>query len=214
MRETVISEILKHKIIAIVRGLEQKQAVALADALYEGGVRLIEVTFDQRSQEHSATTEAISCIRERFGDKMHVGAGTVLSLQQLEQARQAGAEFIISPNVDRAVIEKTRELELVSLPGALTPTEIVTAYACGADMVKVFPAASMPVSYLKDISAPLPHIPLLAVGGVNAENMMQFLKAGAKGVGVGGSLVNKALIEKGDMAGITALARTFTDQLR
>ena len=142
---------------------------------------------------------------------MVFGAGTVTSLQMLELAKNAGARFVVSPDTNEAVIRATVAAGMVSMPGALTPTEIVTAHSCGADFVKLFPAGTQGTAYFKAVTAPLNHIRLLAVGGVNEKNIGDFLSAGAVGAGVGGNLVNKTWIANGEFEKITALARAFTE---
>lgn len=214
MRDTVIRQILDQKIIAIVRGISPEQALAAARALCDGGITLVEVTFNQKAPEtFQNTAAAIRSIRENLGDRMLVGAGTVTTPELAELAAQAGASYIISPDTDPEVIRKTRELGLVSIPGAYTPSEVKQAYKAGADFVKLFPCVGDAVAYLKAICAPLNHIPLLAVGGITADNAAAFLKAGAVGVGVGGSLINKAWIEAGEYHKITEEARRFLANL-
>lgn len=196
-----------HKLIAIARGLGPEPMERLADALLQGGIRLLEVTFNQaRPETWADTAAAIRQICDRFDGRMLAGAGTVVSLDQLHLAADAGAKYIISPNVDEAVIRETRRLGLVSLPGALTPTEISQAHDFGASAVKVFPAGTLGPDYIKAVRAPLSHIPLLAVGGINEKNAAAFLAAGCAGLGVGGNLVNRDWIANGEFAKITALA--------
>lgn len=148
-------------------------------------------------------------LKEKFAGKIIPGAGTVITLEQLQMAYDAGAQYIISPNVDVEIIRRTKELGLISLPGAMTPSEIVEAYKAGADFVKVFPVGNLGPAYIKALKAPLSHIPLMAVGGVNEKNAADFLKAGASGLGVGGNLVNKEWIANGEWEKITALAAEF-----
>ena len=208
MREQVIQEILDKKIIAIVRGADENQAMEIARALYEGGITLIEITFNQSKPETFANTaKAIRSISREFKDKMFVGAGTVTTMEQLYMAMNAGAQYIISPDADVEIIKKTRQMGMVSLPGAYTPTEAKQAYAAGADFVKLFPCVGDPIPYLKAIRAPLSHINFLAVGGVDADNAADFLKAGAVGVGVGGCLVNKKWVDAGEYWRITEEAK-------
>lgn len=215
MRQSVIQQICEKKIIAIVRGADVAQAVAAAKALYEGGVSLVEVTFNQKAPETFVTTaEAIRSIREQLGDRVLVGAGTVLTVEQVKMAADAGAAYIISPNTDEAVIAKTLELGLVSLPGAYTPTEAVQAHNAGADFVKVFPCVGDAPAYVKALCAPLSHIKFLAVGGVSAENAADFMKAGAVGLGVGSSLVNKKWLDSGEFFKITEQAQCFVDAVK
>lgn len=210
MREQVIQTIKDEKIIAIVRGMDLEQTVNIAKALYAGGIKPIEVTFNQKNPEKfHETTDAIKAIREAMGDKMLVGAGTVTSTELVEMAAAAGAEYMISPDMDEAVIRRTRELGLVSIPGAYTATEAKKAYLAGADFVKLFPCIGDAPAYVKAICAPFNHIPFLAVGGVNADNAADFLKAGAVGVGVGSCLANKKWADAGDYHLITEEAKRF-----
>jgi len=210
MREAIIREILDTKIIAIVRGLPENQAVPLAGALLAGGISLIEVTFNQAAPESfQATANAIAAIREAYGSKMRVGAGTVMTPAQLRMACEAGAGFIISPNVDASVIKATREKGLVSLPGCMTPTECAAAHEYGADFIKIFPAGVLGPGYFKALLAPLAHLKFLAVGGVDCANIPDFLQAGALGFGVGGNLVNKEWIAAGRFELITAAAGEY-----
>lgn len=215
MRDAIINSVYENKIIAIVRGMEPEYCVSLAEALYAGGIKMIEVTFNQRSTDNfEATTKAIRSIKEAMGDKMFVGAGTVLTKEQVDLAKEAGAQYIISPSADEEVIRYTREQGLVSMPGVMTPSEAVMAYKAGADFVKVFPVGNLGSSYIKALKAPLSHIPMLAVGGVNEKNAADFLKAGAVGVGVGGSLVNAELVKAGEVAKITALAAEYVQNIK
>lgn len=214
MREQVIETIKKEKIIAIVRGMNLEQTVNIAKALYEGGIRLIEVTFNQKCPEKfHETTDCIRAIREAMGDKMLVGAGTVTSVELVEMAAQAGALYMISPDTDEAVIRRTRELGLVSIPGAYTATEAKKAYVTGADFVKLFPCIGDAPAYVKALCAPFNHIPFLAVGGVNADNAADFLKAGAVGVGVGSCLANKKWADAGQYHLITEEAKRFVQNI-
>ena len=208
MRDRVIKSILEEKIIAIVRGAEPEQCEAVAKALYAGGIRLMEVTYDQKKPETwQATADTIGALAKEYAGRMFVGAGTVTSPELVEMTAKAGGTFIISPDTDVAVIKKTRELGLVSMPGALTPSEIRTAHEAGADFVKVFPLGSMGPGYLKAIRAPLSHIKMTAVGGINEKNLRDYLEAGAYGAGIGGNLANKTWIANGEFDKITEVAK-------
>lgn len=214
MSQSVLNQILEEKIIAIVRGIPSTKIAGLAQALQKGGIRCMEVTFDQSSPEKAADTlEAIRTIRETFGETVCVGAGTVMTAEQVRLAAQAGAEYMISPNVNEAVIRETKRLGKVSIPGAMTPTEVEYAYSLGADIVKIFPAGVLGASYIKAVKAPLKHIPVAAVGGVTAENCAEFIKAGAVGVGVGGNLVSARLVDEGKFQEITAIASAYVAAL-
>ena len=208
MREQLIQKVLDKKIVAIVRGVYAEDCVNLARALYEGGIELLEVTFDQsKPEELTRTSDTIRQLVEQLGDKMVFGAGTVTTVQMLELAKNAGAKFIVSPDTNEEVIRATVAAGMVSMPGALTPTEIVTAHRWGADFVKLFPAGTQGAASFKAVTAPLNHIRMLAVGGVTEKNVADFMAAGAVGAGVGGNLVNKTWIKNGEFDKITAVAK-------
>lgn len=210
MRDQIIQKVLDKKIVAIVRGVYDEDCVNLARALYEGGIELLEVTFDQSKREAlSHTSDTIRQLVAALGDKMAFGAGTVTTLEMLELAKNAGAQFIVSPDTNEEVIRATVANDMVSMPGAMTPTEILNAHRFGADFVKVFPTSSLGASYIKAIRGPINHVRLLAVGGVNEKNIGEYIKAGADGAGVGGMLVNKELIAAGAFDKITELAKEF-----
>lgn len=214
MREDVIKKTLEKKIVVIVRGVFGEDCVRLAQALYEGGIELMEVTFDQSKPEaFSNTTDTLRLLVNKLGDKMVFGAGTVTSVEMVYMAKEAGAQFIVSPDTNEQVIRATVEAGMVSMPGAMTPTEIVTAYSYGADFIKVFPIGNLGASYLKVVKAPLNHIKMLAVGGVNEKNIGEYMAAGAVGAGVGGQLVNKEWIANGEFDKITALAKKFVERV-
>lgn len=208
-------KIIDGKIIAIVRGVPSDRIVDLATAMHEGGISCVEVTFDQSSaQAAEDTLLAISKLSKHFGEELCIGAGTVMTAEQVCRAADAGAKYMISPNIGPTVIEKTKQLGLVSIPGAFTPTEVAYAYSLGADIVKLFPAGILGPAYIKALKAPLKHIPMTAVGGVNAANCADFINAGCVGVGVGGNLVNKTLVAEGRFEEITAEARKYEDALK
>lgn len=210
-----LEAIKRYKLITIVRGIDGKDVLPLAEALYEGGVRLIEVTFNQSKGAAGIeeTAAAIRAVAESGKEGLLAGAGTVLSEEQVRGAAEAGARYIISPNTNPEIIRLTKQLGLVSIPGALTPSEVVVAYEAGADFVKLFPADNLGLGYAKAVMAPLNHIPMLAVGGVNEHNITDFLKAGFCGVGVGGNIVKTALVREGRFDEITSLAKAYTCQL-
>ena len=210
-REAVVDSIARNKIIAILRGVEKEKLIPLAEALYAGGVRLLEITFNACGDpSDEETAESIALLAEHMKGRMYVGAGTVLTEKQVDLTKAAGGSFIISPSTDEAVIAHSRFEGMVSIPGALTPTEIVIAHRAGADFVKLFPVSSLGASYIKAVSAPLSHIKLLAVGGVTPENMDEYFAAGAVGFGIGTNIVDKKLLAAEDYAGITALASKYT----
>ena len=203
-------KILVKKIIAIIRGVGKDKMVAAVQAMVDGGIELMEVTFVQGDAAKSKESlESISLIKASFNGRVLVGAGTVLSTEQVDDAVAAGAEYIISPNTDVDVIKRTKALGKISIPGAFTPSEVMTAYNAGADFVKLFPAGLLGVEYIKAVKAPLSNVPLLAVGGVDVGNVASFIKAGAVGVGVGGNLVNTKAIQSGEFSLITQVARDY-----
>ncbi len=214
MKETIIQQVLDKKIIAIVRGVYGEDCLRLAQALYDGGIELLEVTFDQRDKtQWKKTEESIALLNQRLSDKMLFGAGTVTERELVLRAKKAGAKFIVSPDVNPEVIQLATDLGLVTMPGALTPTETLTAHKAGADFVKLFPAGTMGNSYLKAIRGPVNHVKILAVGGIDETNAAEFLQAGAVGVGVGGNLVNKEWIARGEFDKITAHAKKLVQSI-
>lgn len=210
MRNEVIKAIEKEKIVVIVRGVESEKLIPLAEAMYEGGIRLMEITYSANgSVSDEDTAKNIEMLSKHFEGRMFIGAGTVINEKQVELTKKAGGKFIISPDTYTEIIKKTRELGLVSMPGALTPSEIQQAHRAGADFVKLFPITNMGVDYVKAVKAPLSHIRLLAVGGIDENNISEYLKAGVCGFGIGSSIAKKALIDVGDYAAITELAKKY-----
>ena len=204
----------KSKIVVIVRGVGADKIVPLAEAMYRGGIRFVEVTFDASGRcADEETAGKIRLLCEALGDRMHFGAGTVLTERQLVLAAEAGAEYIISPDTNPDIIRKTKALGLLSMPGAFTPSEIVTAHNAGADYVKLFPAGELGVSYFKAVTAPLNHIKMLAVGGITLDNIAAYLAAGAYGFGIGAAIVDKKLLADGDYEGITGLAERYVQKI-
>lgn len=207
--------ILKEKLVAIVRGFSTETVVELAKAYAANGIRCIEVTFDQSSAEKRLeTVQNIKAIKAALGDHVCVGAGTVMTVEQVQMAAEAGAEYMISPNVDEEVIKETKRLGKVSIPGAMTPSEIAAAYKMGADIIKLFPANEVGLSYIKAIKAPLKHIPLMATGGVRPANAADYLAAGSAALGVGGDLVNKEWIAVGAFDKIGSAAKEFVEAIK
>lgn len=210
MTEHIISAIRQEKLIAIVRGVESETCIQVAQALFDGGIRLMEVTYDQKKPgSWERTAQAIEAVAKAFAGKMYVGAGTVTCPELVELTHKHGGQFIISPDVDAAVIRRTRALGMVSIPGALTPTEVTTAHKAGAHFVKLFPAGVLGTNYLKAIKAPISHVDLLVVGNIDEKNAADFLAAGAAGAGIGSRLVNKAWVEAGEFEKITEVARAL-----
>ncbi|MCI1773646.1 MAG: bifunctional 4-hydroxy-2-oxoglutarate aldolase/2-dehydro-3-deoxy-phosphogluconate aldolase [Paenibacillus lautus] len=204
-----MSSILDNKIIAIIRGANSKDVLNMAKALHEGGVNILEITMN--------SPNALSVIEEvsvELGDRVVVGAGTVLDSETARAAILAGAKFILSPTVDVETIKMAKRYGAVSIPGAFTPTEILSAYENGGDIIKVFPATLGP-SFIKDIRGPLPQIPLLPTGGIDLNNIQAFMKAGAVGCGIGSALVNTQLeITDEYFVQLTEKARQFASAVK
>ena len=205
MAQDLLSLLTKEKIIAIVRGIPMGSGEQTAKALAAGGISFLEITLNT-----DGALNMIDEIKGKFGEGIRVGAGTVLNLKMAKEAIQAGAEYIISPNLDEEVLTYGLEQGVEVWPGTMTPSEIVRAYNLGAKAVKVFPIGSLGVKYIKDLRAPLNHIPMVATGGVNLDNIKEVLSYGAVAVGLGGNLVNNSLIEKGDFEKITQMAASYT----
>ena len=211
MRNKVIESVEKEKIIVIVRGIAKESLIPMTEAMYEGGVRLLEITYDATGKTPDEETAAnIEMLAKHFEGRMFIGAGTVITEKQVELTKKAGGQFIISPDTYENVIKKTRELDMVSMPGALTPSEIQAAHRYGADFIKLFPITNMGIDYVKAVKAPLSHIKFLAVGGIDENNMADYLKAGVCGFGIGSNIVNKNLIDSGDYHTISELAKKYT----
>lgn len=208
MKEDVIQSVRARKVVAIIRGFAPDVCLKLAEAYAKGGIGLVEVTFNQKAPETwMDTATAIAAIRDRFAGDVRVGAGTVLTAEQLTLCEQAGGEYMITPNVNVDLIRDCVRRGLVAMPGALTPSEAVAAHDAGASFVKIFPAGSLGPGYVKALVAPLGHIPFLAVGGISPDNVADFMAAGCVGAGVGGNLTNKAWIAAGEWDRITDVAR-------
>ena len=207
---TSLEYVKERKIVAIVRGLSPEYLIRLGHAFEEGGIGLMEVTYNQSAPETwKDTANGIEAVEKEFGDRVLVGAGTVITLEQVSMTYNAGGHYLVTPTTQPEIIRAGKALGLGLYPGAFTPSEILAAYEAGADAVKVFPASCLGPGYIKAIRAPLSHIPLMAVGGVNEKNAADFMKAGCVGLGVGGNLVNKEWIRDGEWEKITALAKEF-----
>ena len=210
MNTTILEAMKQYRITAILRGIDREHLEPVVEALYAGGIRLLEITFNQGSATRlEDTAAAIARVKGIYGDRLHVGAGTVMSVEEGAAAHRAGAEFILAPNVDEMVIRAAVDRGLCAIPGAMTPTEIAGAYNAGAQIIKLFPAGNLGLGYCKAVMAPLNHIPMIAVGGVDQHNLPSFLKAGFLGAGIGSNLTDRRLIQAGDYQGLKALAEEF-----
>lgn len=212
--QKIIEQIEKNKIIVIVRGVAKEKLISLVQAMHDGGIRVVECTYDASGKiSDEEIADNIKMLCDYFKDKMIVGAGTVLTEKQVELTADAGGKFIISPDIDKEVIAFTKKCGLVSIPGALTPTEVAKAVKYGADFVKVFPVDLFGVKYIKTLKAPLSNAKLLAVNGITADNMTDYLEAGAVGVGIGSGIVNKKYIDENNFTAIIELAKAYTNKV-
>ena len=206
-------QILENKIVAIIRGVDLDHMNDTVGALLKGGINLVELAINHESDASiSETLASLKLVKKTYGDKVFLGAGTVLTTDQVKMAVDAGAEYIISPGKDLKVIEAAKSLDKISIPGALTPSEITEAYYAGADFIKIFPAGALGIEYIKAVRAPLAHIPLIAVGGVDMDNMTEFLDSGVVGVGIGISLVDTSVVYNENYEKIERLARQYVAQ--
>lgn len=203
-RHSDLQRILDSGLVAIIRAPDGDQLVNVARSLLEGGIGIVEVTFTV-----PGVLEIIRAVREELGDQILLGAGTVLDTESARAALLAGAEFIVTPTVNRDVIELCHRYDKVVMPGGFTPTEVLAAWEAGADVVKVFPADSVGPAHLKALKGPFPQIRLMPTGGVNLETLGNFVQAGACAVGLGSALVEKKAVAEGDMSRIRNLAEQY-----
>ncbi|MBY0223164.1 bifunctional 4-hydroxy-2-oxoglutarate aldolase/2-dehydro-3-deoxy-phosphogluconate aldolase [Sporosarcina aquimarina] len=199
----------EHGVVAVLRKVDPEQISEVIKTLVGSGIKVLEITADS---ERSYDT--IRNMKKLYGDRVLIGAGTVLDKETAKMAADAQADFIFSPNFDLEVIQTANRYGCISIPGVYTPTEIVTAYAAGADLVKVFPASTLGPAFFKDLQGPLAHIPMMPTGGVDLENMGDFLMNGALAVGVGSSLLDKKLIESEDYEGLAEKAKCFVNRFK
>lgn len=206
----IFNRMLDEGVIPVVRVTSAQEAIEVSDAIKEGGISLIEITMSV----HGAI-DVIKELTKKYGDEIIMGAGTILDPETARAALLAGAQFIVTPTLNLDVIQIAHRYSAVVVPGAMTPTEILTAWNAGADMVKVFPAAQLGgPEYLKALKGPLPQILLVPTGGVNLQNAGAFIKAGASAIGVGGELVDKKAVKEKKFNVITENARAFLRAVR
>ncbi len=205
----ILNSIYDNKLVAIIRGVPSHQILQVAQALYTGGIRIVEITVDTPN-----VLQVIEQVRKEYDGKMIVGAGTVLDAETARAAIMAGSQFIFSPTVNENTIKIAKRYGVISIPGAMTPTEILTAYEFGGDIVKVFPATALGANYLKDVKGPLPQIPLMPTGGVQLDNMSDYFEVGAVAVGLGSALVKK-LPNYGEkeLSELTERTKLFVNQI-
>ena len=210
-----LGELKKTRLMVLARGVPKDVLVKAVGAIEEAGVTVFESTFDHRRVDCVAeNAEKIAALVAAYGERMAIGAGTVLSVEEVSAAHAAGATFIVSPDSDPDVIADTKRLGMASIPGAMTPTEIKRAYALGADIVKLFPADDLGYHYIQNLKGPLPHIPLMATGGVNPQTIPEFLSRGILAVGTGITVFRPDLVAAEDYEGIKALAKDHVDAIQ
>ncbi len=203
-REEVVRRVRASGLIAIMRHTEASRAIATADALLAAGIDVVEVTLNT-----AGALGMLRAITDHFGTGLVVGAGTVLSVDAVDQAVDAGARLIVCPHLDEAIVRRASERGVACVPGAFTPTEIYRAWTSGASMVKVFPAGPVGPRYIRDVLAPLNDIPLVPTGGVSLDNATEFVRAGASALGLGSALVDPKVVARGNFDQITSTARAF-----
>ena len=201
-----LNRVIDGGIVAVIRAPSGERLVDVAEALLAGGVETMEVTFTV-----PRAVDVLQQVADRLGDRVLLGAGTVLDAPTARAAILAGAEFIVSPSTHLDVIELCNRYSKLVMPGALTPTEVVTAWQAGADIVKVFPCDIVGPAHLKALRGPLPQIPMMPTGGVNLETAADFLRSGACALGVGGALVESSAVQTGDLNRIESLARQYVE---
>ena len=202
----MLNELKKSRIIAVVRGCSHEEVIELGKALAKAGVKFMEIT---------AETPKVMSLIERVADELKneifIGAGTVLDKETARAAILSGASYIVSPILDVETIKITKRYGRMAISGAMTPTEILKAYEHGADAVKVFPSGVLGSGFIKDLKGPLPHIPLVATGGITLSNVDEYFKAGVLAVGLGGDLINKGRIKNREFQKITDHAKKYVD---
>ncbi len=210
MREKVLATLERTRLVPVLRAPSEAFAIAAVDALVAGGIRVIEVTLTVPNAVSLIQRLALRAEQAPEHERPTIGAGTVVTLEEADACMDAGAQFIVSPGLNLAMVERVRKRGVAVMPGALTPTEIITAWQAGADMVKVFPCSALGgVSYLRSLRAPLPAIKLFPTGGVTLDNVEAFLRAGAAALGVGADLVDVTALERGEPHVLTERARAF-----
>lgn len=197
-----VNNIIESPIIAVVRNVKEDKALHIIDALIKGGINNIEVTFGETSP-----ADVIQEAKKRFKKDVLIGAGTVTTTEQVKIAADAGSEFIFSPIFNEEVVEETLNNNIISIPGCFSPSEIYNAYSMGAEIVKVFPANTLGADFIKDIKAPMPYLNIIPTGGINKDNMADFIHAGAIAVGLGSSLLDKKLLEEKNYTELTNYAK-------
>lgn len=211
-RESTIQTIEREKIVVITRNIYNEDLLKLAKALFAGGIRCFEITYDPADPNTmTKITENMKMLEDAFQGKLELGVGTVLTPEQVVNAKNAGAKFIVSPNFKESVVKETLRQGLVSMPGAMTPTEVLAADEAGADFIKLFPAGTLGIKYCKDIYAPIHHVKYIATVSVTEETFEEYLKIGFAGAGISSRLIDKKLRDAGNYDELTRRAQRFVD---
>lgn len=209
-----MDEFQKRKVIVVCRGIALEEIVHVAQAMYDGGIRFMEVPFIQNDPaSFPLTAVKIKAVKDGLAGRMHVGAGTVITMEQFRMAKKAGAEVIVSPCMDEKIIKAAKRAGLIAMPGCTTPSEMVRANQLGAEYIKLFPASVTTLKTIKEIKVPLNHLELICFGGVSAENISEVLAAGVSGVGMASCVLDKTALANKDYAKITQLAKAVTEQV-
>jgi 2-dehydro-3-deoxyphosphogluconate aldolase / (4S)-4-hydroxy-2-oxoglutarate aldolase len=194
-------------IVPVLRAPTEQEGHALVEALVAGGITVMEVTMTV-----PGATDLLRALKKEYGDRVLLGSGTVTDVGQVQETIAAGAEFVVSPSFHPEVVGRTKAMGKIAIPGALTPTEVITAWRDGADYVKIFPCSAVGgASYIRALLAPFPELPLIPTGGVTLDNAAEFLKAGARALGVGTHLVDPKAIEEGHPETVTEMARKYLE---
>ncbi len=213
--DSAIERLKRDRLMVLARGVEKGVLVKAVGAIADAGVTVFESTFDHRHADCIEENAAkIAALVAAYGDRMSIGAGTTLTVEEVRAAHDAGASFIVSPDTDPEIIAETKRLGMASIPGAMTPSEIKRAYALGADIVKLFPADDLGYHYIQNLRGPLPHIPMMATGGVNPETIPEFLSRGMVAVGTGITIFRPDLVAAEDYDGIRKLAKDHVEAIK
>lgn len=208
-KNAVLRKIYATAIVPVIRAQSEAEAIKITEALYQGGINIFEITMTV-----PGALDVIKELRKIYceNDGVVVGAGSVLDAISAKAAIQSGAQFVVGPTVNLEMIKLCNQYQIPVIPGAMTPTEVMTAIGCGADVVKIFPAGLFGPQIIKDIKGPMPQVPLMPTGGVNLDNVVDWIKAGSFAVGVGSALVGKS--GQDDYQGVTQLAKKYVSQIR
>ncbi|GMA62655.1 bifunctional 4-hydroxy-2-oxoglutarate aldolase/2-dehydro-3-deoxy-phosphogluconate aldolase [Alicyclobacillus fastidiosus] len=210
MKSGQLSQLLEGaRVVAVIRKLSPDILEPVVEALVEGGIQALEITMDS-----SSAAQSMESIRTRYGARVAVGAGTVLSPAQLDSAVEAGAEFLVCPHLDVALVERANQVGVSIIPGVLTPTEVQMARSAGAEVVKIFPAGSVGASYIKDLLGPFSGLKIMATGGITEQNAVEFLQAGVVATGLGSALFPKEDVASRNWEAIRQRAQRVMQRVR